>query len=170
VSVVGIDLSSKAIDLVTIPEDTNDAEHFRVRIDIPAGANATARARRLRDRMPARGAWADAGVTLLAIELPFSRTPNPAILIVYGGLLQLVPAELPLLELRSDDWRPHCLIPIRKPRDADSDWHKRQALAFAREQWTSPPATLDHNAAEAFCVAYAAREIDLSVEKGAAAA
>jgi hypothetical protein len=169
-SIVGIDLSSRAIDLCTLPEDSNDAEHFRVRIDLPSGASPTERIRRLRDRMPARTAWADAGVSLLAIELPFSRTPNPAMLFVYGGLLQLVPASLSLLELRSDDWRPHCLIPIRKPRDADSDWHKHRALEFARELWTNPPETLDHNAAESFCIAYAAREIDLRVEKGAAAA
>lgn len=169
-SVVGIDLSSRAIDLVTLAEDTNDADHFRVRIDLPSGATATERARRLRDRMPARTAWADAGVSVLAIELPFSRTPNPAMLIIYGGLLQLVPADLPLLELRSDDWRPECLIPIRKPRDAGEDWHKQRALEFAREQWADPPAVVDHNAAEAFCIAYAAREIDLRVGRGAAAA
>jgi hypothetical protein len=167
---VGIDLSSKCIDLCTLPEDCNEAEHFRIRIDLPSGATATERARRLRDRMPARSAWKAAGVSVVAIEKPFARSPNGLVplLLVYGGLLQLLPADVPLLELRSDDWRPHCLIPIRKPRDADSDWHKRRAVEFAREQWVGAPAGLDHNAAEAFCISYAAREIDLRVGRAAA--
>jgi hypothetical protein len=117
--------------------------------------------------MPARGAWRDAGITVMAIEKPFSRGPGIAVMMaVFGAILQLFPADLPLLELRSDDWRRECGIPIRKPRDAADDWHKRRAVAFAREQWSDCP-PVDHNAAEAFCIAYAARQIDLRVERAA---
>lgn len=160
----GIDLSTKAIDIVTLNEDDNYADHFRVRIDLPSGATTTERARRLRDRMPARTAWLDAGVTLLAIEEPFfagSPMGLAPLLVVYGGLLQLLPAALPLLELRADDWRKECGLAIRKRKNLPDDQLKRASVAFAREQWKNPPAALDHNAAEAFCAAYAAREIDI---------
>lgn len=159
--IAGIDLSSHAIDVVLIAEDTNQAEHHRVRLDTRRG-DATERIRRMRDLMPARGAWPDLGVTLIAIERPIALHSSVP-LMVYGALLQLLPADTPLLELRADDWRPECGIPARKPRDAESDWHKKRAVEFAREQWTDCP-TIDHNAAEAFAIAWAAREIDLRRE------
>lgn len=166
--IAGIDISTRAIHVCTIPEDTNQAELHVVRLDTERG-DTVDRIRRLRDRMPARGAWYDTGCTLVAIEKPFHRgVANVApMLMVYGALLQLFPDDLPLLPLRSDDWRAECGIPIRKPRDAGSDWHKKQAVAFAREQWRDAP-VFDDNGADAFCIAWAAREIDL--RRGLAAA
>jgi hypothetical protein len=87
-------------------------------------------------------------------------------LLVYGALLSLFPADLPLLELRSDDWRRECGIPIRKPRDAAGDFHKRAAVAFAREQWLRRP-SIDDNGADAFWIAYAGRQIWLRQELAA---
>lgn len=165
--ICGLDISTRAIHIVSLPEDTNEAQLHVIRLDTERG-DATDRIRRLRDRMPARAAWRDAGCTLIAIEKPYHRSPGIApMMAVYGALLQLFPASLPLLELRSDDWRPECGIPIRKPRDAGSDWHKQRALLFAREQWADCP-PIDHDGAEAFAIAYAAREIDL--RRGLAAA
>lgn len=166
--IAGIDLSTRAIHIVSLPEDTNAAELHVVRLDTERG-DALERVRRLRDRMPARAAWRDAGCTLIAVEQPFHRgVANVApMLMVYGALLQLFPADVPLLPLRSDDWRKECGIPIRKPRDAGSDWHKRRAVEFAREQWRDAP-PVDDNAADAFCIAWAAREVD--VRRGRAAA
>jgi hypothetical protein len=107
------------------------------------------------------------GCTLVAIEKPFHRGPGIALMMaVYGALLQLLPADLPLLELRSDDWRRECGIPIRKPREAPDNWHKKRAVEFAREQWRDAP-PFDHDGAEAFCVAYGAREIDLRAVRAA---
>jgi hypothetical protein len=166
--IAGCDISTRAVHIVSLPEDTNDAELHVVRLDTERG-DQLARIRRLRDRMPARTAWRDAGCTLIAVEKPFHRSPGiAAMMAVYGALLQLFPADMPLLELRSDDWRAECGIPIRKPRDADGDWHKRRALEFARELWTPEPPTIDHDGAEAFAIAWAAREIDL--RRGQAAA
>jgi hypothetical protein len=160
----GIDLSSKAIDVVLLDEDTNRAEHYRVRLDTQRG-DATERIRRLRDLMPARGAWSDLGITMVALERPIA-IHSSVPLMVYGALLQVLPSAIPLLELRSDDWRTECGIAIRKPRDAGSDWHKREALRFAREQWLDCP-PIDHDAADAFCIAWAAREIDLRTKAAA---
>jgi N6-adenosine-specific RNA methylase IME4 len=164
--IAGLDISTRAIHIVSLPEDTNHAQLHVVRVDTTRG-DPIERIRRLRDRMPARSAWADSGCTLIAIEKPFHRGPGIALMMaVYGALLQLLPADLPLLELRSDDWRRECGIPIRKPREAPDNWHKRRALEFAREQWRDAP-PFDHDGAEAFCVAWAAREIDLRAVRAA---
>jgi len=165
--IVGIDLSSRAIHVVELPEDTNEAHLHVVRLDTERG-NAIDRVRRIRDRMPTRGAYKANGCTLIAIEEPFARSPGIApMMAVYGALLQCLPADVPLLELRADDWRRECGIPVRKPRDAGSDFHKRAAVAFARRLWIDPP-VFDDNGADAFCIAWAAREID--VRRGRAAA
>lgn len=165
--IVGIDLSTRAIHVVELPEDTNEATLHVVRLDTERG-NAIERVRRIRDRMPARTAYRDNGCTLIAIEEPYARGPGIApMMAVYGALLQCLPADVPLLELRADDWRRECSIPIRKPRDAGSDFHKRAAVGFARELWKNPP-FFDDNGADAFCIAWAAREIDIRRGKAAA--
>lgn len=163
--ICGLDISTRAIHIASLPEDTNHAQLHVVRLDTKRG-DAIERIRRLRDVMPARRAWRDEGCALIAIERPYHHSPGIAVMMaVYGALLQLFPADMPLLELRSDDWRAECGIPIRKPRDAGSDFHKRAAVAFARSRWPDAP-PLDHDAAEAFCVAWAAREIELRAREG----
>jgi hypothetical protein len=165
--IAGLDISTRAIHVCELPEDTNAATLHVVRLDTERG-DALTRVRRLRDRMPARAAWKDAGCTMIAIEQPFSTGPGIApMMAVYGALLQLFPVDLPLVQLRADDWRAECGIPIRKPRDAGSDWHKRRAVELARELWTDPP-VFDDNGAEAFLIAWAAREMD--IRRGRAAA
>lgn len=161
--IVGCDISTRAIHVVGLDETTNRAQLHIVRLDAQRGAT-TERVRRMRDLMPARGAWADAGATLIAVERPFAHmaaTLAPMML-AYGGLLQLLPADVPLLELSAPEWRRECGLPQR------GDDRKPAAVRFAREQWVDAPAALDDNAADAFCIAWAAREID--VRSGSAAA
>lgn len=164
--IAGLDISTKAIHICSLPEDTNEAQLHVVRLDTERG-DVTERIRRLRDRMPSRGAWRDEGYTLIAIERPyFAAQSIGPMMAVYGALLQLFPANMPLLELKSDEWRKACGLRLRKRRDEGSDVLKRESVAFAREQWRDPP-PLDHDAAEAFAIAYAAREIDLRREAAA---
>lgn len=165
--ICGLDISTRAIHIVQLPEDDNQAALHVVRVDTERG-DATERIRRLRDRMPARTAWRDAGCTLIAIERPWFDGPSLGpMMAVYGALLQLFPADLPLLELKADEWRKECGLRLRKRRDDPSDALKRESVHFAREQWADCP-PIDHDGAEAFCVAYAAREIDLRREAAAA--
>lgn len=153
--IAGLDISTKAVHVVSLPEDTNEAQLHVVRIDATRGS-AVDRIRRLRDAMPARTAWADAGCALVALERPFSRSPGIALMMaVYGAVLQLFPADMPLLELSAPEWRKECGLPQR------GDVVKPAAIRFAREQWTDPPPAFDDNAADAFAIAWAAREIDL---------
>lgn len=153
--IVGIDCSSKAVHICQLQEDDNQASVHVVRLDLERGDLIT-RVRRLRDRMPARSAWRDAGATLIAVERPYSHiaaTLAPMML-VYGGILQLLPVDVPLLELSPSEWRKECGLPQRGDV-------KAAAVRFAREQWWNPPAAIDDNVADSFCVAWAAREIDL---------
>lgn len=164
--IAGIDLSSKALHICTLDEDTNAATVHVVRLDLQRG-DAVTRARRLRDLMPARSAWADIGVTLVAVEKPFFTGHQGLVplLMVYGGLLQLIPPAMPLLELRADDWRLECSLKRRGPKSE----LKRASIEFARAVWSDPPATLDDNTAEAFCIAWSAREIDIRRQEAEAA-
>jgi len=164
VSVVGIDLSSRALHLITLAEDTNDAYAHVVRLDTTRGA-AVERIRRMRDRMPVRSSYSAYGVTLIAIEKPFHRQAAMSAVpsMVYGALLQLVPADLPLLELRADDWRRECALPLRGARSE----LKKASVRFARQMWEACPHALDDDTAEAFCIAWAAREIQLRTEAAA---
>lgn len=161
--IVGCDISTRAIHIVGLAEDTNHAELHVVRFDAQRG-DITERVRRMRDLMPARTAWRDAGATLIAVERPYAHNAATLapMMLAYGGLLQLLPVDVPLLELGAPSWRKECGLPQR------GDDRKPAAIRFAREVWLDAPTAIDDNAADAFCIAYAAREIDL--RSGSAAA
>lgn len=161
--IIGCDISTKAIHIVGLAEDTNHAQLHVVRLDAQRG-DTTERVRRMRDVMPARSAWRDAGAALIAVERPFSHHAGTLapMMLAYGGLLQLLPVDVPLLELSAPEWRRECLLPQR------GDDRKPAAVRFAREQWTDQPPAIDDNAADAFCIAYAARAIDLRRARDAA--
>lgn len=160
-SYLGIDLSSHALHLAVLEEDSNDAIVHVVRLDTQRG-DATRRIRRMRDLMPARTAYRDLGVTLIAIEQPIGAFTKVT-LMVYGALLQLLPVDVPITELRADDWRRECKLPLR---GATSDL-KSNSKRFARQLWTNAPSVLDDDTAEAYLIAWSAREIDLRAVRAA---
>jgi hypothetical protein len=161
--IAGCDISTRAIHIVSLPEDTNDADLRVVRLDAQRGGQLD-RVRRMRDLMPGRGAWRDAGVTLIAVERPYSHIAETLapMMLAYGGLMQLLPVDVPLLELSASTWRAELGLPQR------GDDRKPAAIRFAREHWRDAPAAIDDDVADAFCIAYAAREIDLRRARGAA--
>jgi hypothetical protein len=163
--IAGIDLSSRALHVCMLDDDTNEATVHVVRLDVQRG-DAEARVSRMRDLMPPRSSWSDSGVTLIAIEVPFfvGHQGLVPLLMTYGGLLQLIPPAIPRLRLKADDWRRECSLPTR----GEKSKLKRASIEFARQVWTDPPAALDDNAAEAFCIAWAAREIDIRAGQEAA--
>lgn len=151
----GFDLSTLAIDVVLLDEDTDGARHIRRRLDTGPG-DAKVRIRRIRDAMPPRASWADLGVIAAAIEEPFSRASmggQVPILMALGGVLQTIPVNLPVALLRADDWRKECGLPIRGPREK----LKAASVDFAATHWANRPQALDDNQADAFGLAWAAR-------------
>lgn len=155
--IVGIDFSTLAIDAVLIDEDTDTAEHYRRRLDTGPG-DALARTRRVRDAMPARGVWRDHGALTVAIETPMGAgvmQGTVPLLIVLGAIIDTIDRDIPLALLRSDDWRKICGLKLRAPRLE----HKAAAIRFAFERWENHPPAIDDNVADAFCIAWAARDL-----------
>lgn len=153
--IAGFDLSSKQIDVCLLDIDTDHAEHHRRTL---GKGKQLDRIRQVRDALPTRGAWADAGCVLAAIEEPFSRqsmSGQVPILMVIGAILSTLPTDIPVALLRADDWRRGCDLPLRGAR---SDL-KRASVSFARERWRNAPDILDDNAAESFAIAFAGREL-----------
>lgn len=153
----GIDVSTLAIDVVLLDEDTNRAEHHRRRLDIGPG-KALTRIRRIQDAMPARRQWADSGVLAIAIEEPYNRASMSGqvpILMAIGGILQTIPTNIHVGLMRADDWRRACGLPTRGQRQD----LKAAAIDFARRNWTNAPAHIDDNAADAYGLAWAMREL-----------
>lgn len=155
--IAGIDFSTVAIDVVLLDEDTNHATHHRRRLDTGPG-KAFDRIRRIRDAMPARGAWLDSGVVAVGIEEPFNRATmggQVPLLMAIGAIVATLPLALPVGLLRADDWRKACGLPIRGQRDQ----LKRAAVDFAARNWIDLPAVIDDNVADAFCIAWAMRDL-----------
>lgn len=164
--IVGIDYSTLAIDVILLDEDTNTAEHHRRRLDTAPG-DALARTRRIRDEMPSRGHWADRGCLLVAIETPMGAgvmAGTVPLLIALGAIVDTLDRDMPLALLRSDDWRRACELPARAPRPQ----HKKNAIQFAQAHWKDSPARIDDNTADAFCIAWAGRELVRTRERLAA--
>lgn len=154
---VGIDFSTLAIDCVLLDEDDNSAEHYRRRLDTGPG-DALARTRRVRDAMPSRGVWADRGALTVAIETPMGAgvmQGTVPLLIVLGAIIDTLDQDIPLALLRPDDWRKRCGLPLRGPRHE----LKAHAIRFAFQNWANHPPVLDDNVADAFGIAWAAREL-----------
>ena len=100
--VVGIDLSSHAIDLVAISENANLAEWTRVNLN---GHDAWQRTRTVRQTMPPATFWDD--VYLAAIERPFgaSRRGQAVLMRVEGAILASIPAQVEVWEVQPQTWK-----------------------------------------------------------------
>lgn len=146
----GIDFDSTAVHAVTILEATGELEHrHRADLDVVGLEDAFDRARRIRDRMPARSAWADAGVLAIGIEDPYTRQLSSlvALIRVQGALIACLPTNLVLLELRPQRWK---LVALGKGYgNAD----KATVKAWALEQGC--PAGLEQDFYDAFGIARA---------------
>jgi hypothetical protein len=101
-AVVGIDLSSKAIDLVRIDENNDEAEWISVPL---AGKTAWDRTRQIGRLMPSSSWWDD--VYLCAIEQPFgpSRRAQSVLMRAQGAILAAVPDRVEVWEVTPDSGR-----------------------------------------------------------------
>jgi Holliday junction resolvasome RuvABC endonuclease subunit len=104
--IAGIDYSTHSIDVVLLDDDLDEARWFRRRVD-DRGKGAIAAARRVRDVMPARGAWDDEGVVAVGIEQPFSKGMDTikALAMVKGALLACLPVDVPIYEIAPTTWK-----------------------------------------------------------------
>lgn len=153
----GIDYDTHAIHVVRLELDSDEARYDKVRLDVGPG-DYMQRVRRMRDLLPARGAWADDGVCLIAIEQPkgpFFKGSIP-LAVVLGGLLTCLPRDdkPPVLMIETQEWKKWSLgggFP------GQGNAAKPDVAHWARRNWENVPPHADQNALDAFCVAWAAR-------------
>lgn len=101
---LGIDLSSRAIDLVLLDENADRAEWHRITLD---GETAFERARDVAEKMPQPGWYEAHGVYLCAVERPFSRSRNDVVRLVQGCVLASIPPGLDVWEVAPQTWKAH---------------------------------------------------------------
>lgn len=108
-SIAGIDLSSRAVDVVLLEDDGDRATWHRFEL---AGATPFERARSLRRVFPTRSWWEENGVWLLGIEDPHSRFPHvaKALGMATGGVAALLPSDLTVIQTKPNEWQSVFLV------------------------------------------------------------
>lgn len=112
-AVVGIDISTRAIDLVTLNENTDRANWIRIHLD---GPDAFTRCRSITRLAEIPQLWENA--YLVALERPFIRRGQDIIRLAQGVLLGCIPTRLPVWEVSPSQWKNHAKIPMRAKPDA----------------------------------------------------
>jgi hypothetical protein len=157
-SVVGVDLSSKALDLVKLDESSNRAEWVRVEL---AGKTAWERTLNVREKLrdySHLGWWDD--VYLVAIEAPMGFRSN-ALDRVVGAVAASLPYRLRSPErcwvVRPDEWKQGLGLKA-KPTAEDM----RRLTEGKERLWASLPDVYDEagrqNGRDAYCLAMWARD------------
>jgi Holliday junction resolvasome RuvABC endonuclease subunit len=152
--VLGIDLSSHAIDLVLLDETTNHATwHF---VDLGAGT-ALDRLRRIPAVMP-KQSWYD-DIYLAAIEAPYGRghTGTLAKLSrVFGAIAATLPQALEVWEVTPGQWRKTLGLPGNAPKSEirEAIWKLPDGPSFTGLHENDGPT---QDALDAYAIAYYAR-------------
>lgn len=124
--VVGIDLSSRFIDLVSLDENADYASWLRVELE---GDTAWDRIRSIADWMPSSSWWDN--IYLVAIERPFSQSRNDVVRLAEGAVVASIPSRVETWEVAPQTWK--AALGIRKGKP---DW-SHFPTSFARENWAS---------------------------------
>jgi hypothetical protein len=110
VNTLGIDLSSRFIDLVLLDENSDRAEWTRIVLE---GATAFERAREVAEWMPQPGWYEAHGVYLIALERPFVRRGQDVIRLIQGCVLAELPRALEVWEVSPSQWKNALGVPMR---------------------------------------------------------
>ena len=163
-SYVGIDLSTHAVDLVKLDEESDRAEWVRVPL---TGETAVDRARSYRwiDAPPIQGArtwnswwWDD--VILCALEDPAGRGDTRKIARVQGVVLATIPARVHTWVLQPAEWRKACGLPGNCPKESVREWTTRLWYGPLDDVKRCVPDDWPQDACDAYAIAYAARAIN----------
>jgi hypothetical protein len=166
VKVAGLDISSYAVDLVLLDEETDAATWQRFSL---AGATPFERTRTLRDVFPTRYFWEEHGVYLFAVEDPHSRFPHAAkaMGLVTGGVAALLPREAVVVQTAPKEWKRIFTGNANATKDAVAE--------RAIDLWTESGAPVpycdgeDDNTWDAYGIAWAVRKLnDDAIQRGAA--
>jgi hypothetical protein len=161
VNVAGIDVSTRAVDIVKLPLDGDNAQWGRYELEGPTALERACWTARI---LPRGTYWDD--VALVAIERPYG--PGRDILfhlhLIMGALIGTLPKWLrPPWLMHPTEWRKACGLA--------GNASKESVYTFALNQRVQASTTAFHSqwpqdACDAYCIAYAARALN---EKGQAA-
>jgi Holliday junction resolvasome RuvABC endonuclease subunit len=156
VTLAGIDTSTKAIDIVLLELDTDAAAWLRIPLH---GDDAFDRVLTIRDAMPARGRWDDAGVVQIAIEKPLAgNATTSAIQVAWalGAALACLPRDVPLMPLQPSEWKKETL---GGGQPGKGNAPKADVAAWSRAHWTNVPDRVSQDGLDAYAIAWAARSL-----------
>jgi hypothetical protein len=155
----GIDYDSAGIYPVFIDEDTGAFHHgWELRLDIgPSSDDAFDRTRRVRDAMPGRGWWADAGVLAIGIESTYSHAfrATAALARLQGAIVACLPPDI-------------VVVPMAAHHGADKHGWKALTVGSTNasklnvRQWAvghGAPTNRRQDIYDAFCIARAMRTL-----------
>jgi hypothetical protein len=152
---LGIDLSSKAIDLVLLAENSDTASWTRINLE---GASAFERARDVAEKTPQPGWYEAHGVYLIALERPFVRFGQDVIRLVQGCVLGALPTDVLVVEVAVSQWKKHLGVGIRdKPTAADFPGFE---LAVADPEQLERDGSIPQDAFDALGIARYARDVN----------
>lgn len=165
----GVDISTASIDIVLLDETTDEADYHRFALKIGPGDYHES-ARRIPQILPARGAWRDMGVILIAIELPMTAHGHGGFqaavpqAVIRGALLACLPKhdDVPVALMPAHLWKKWSLgggFP------GQGQAKKPAVAAWVKHRWPNRT-TADQNALDAYCIAYAARAIHRQETEG----
>lgn len=156
--VVGLDVSTRTVDLVKLADD-NTAEW----ISVPcADRRGPLFAARLAAELAPKASWWD-DVYLIGVEQLWShsRATLRALAFVTGAVTGTVPRTVTALLTSPQEWRTVCGMPAK--------CSKQEAARWATETWCDPPAMLTQDSLDAFCIGFAARALnDKAITESAA--
>jgi hypothetical protein len=141
----GIDLSSFAVDVVLLEDDTDAATWHRFDL---TGRTPFERARSLRGVFPTRSWWEEQGVWLLGIEDPYSASKGvaKALGMATGAVAALLPRDLTVIQTAPTEWKRLTVGASNASKDQVARW----AACFGFEPG-------DLNATDAYAIARAIR-------------
>lgn len=157
---VGIDLSTHAVDLVKLDEETDRAEWVRVPL---VGKDAVERARSYRAQTDGytwrtfySEFWDD--VLVVAIEDPAGRGDMRKLARVQGVVLATIPARIPVWLFAPSEWRRLCGIPGNASKNTIALW--------TAVRWEGAELLEDapQDACDAYAIAYACRALNETQE------
>lgn len=161
--IVGIDLSTFAIDLVKLDEDTDDATWFRAELGTSKRPKLE-RLRSIRANMPVASWWDD--VSLVGIEQPAGRSRGGLsdVAAAYGAALQAIPASIRVRQFRPAEWRKACGLPGNCSKDEVALFATKLRLEQAGREGLRGIHLWPQDARDAYAIAYAARSINQTQE------
>lgn len=130
--IAGVDVSSHAVDVVLLDDDTDQAHSFH-HVPLP-GPTPFERARGCRQRLPARSWWEDQGVWLVGYEDFFARDAHvaKAIAVVLGAWGAQLPTGLTVVPTPPSEWQRLFTGWAKQPRFSDERKRLIRDAAIAR--------------------------------------